>query len=201
MSGALDQVSHRVANLLVGNAASAATLEVTLAGPELRIEEETRIAITGADLAPTIDGAATLVGTAVTCRSGSVLRFGERSVGARAYVAFDGGIDTTPVFGSRATHIGSALGGLDGRPLVAGRSITARDQTPSRGFTCERARPQRTCGGRRPAARATGTSRGLLPRAGVGAAGAHPVHRDAAVESHGATDCLASPFREFPIGK
>ena len=52
--------SHRVANLLVGNAASAATLEVTLAGPELRIEEETRIAITGADLAPTIDGAATL---------------------------------------------------------------------------------------------------------------------------------------------
>ena len=120
VSGALDQVSHRVANLLVGNAAGAATLEVTLAGPELRIEEETRIAITGADLAPTVDGAATLVGTAVTCRSGSVLRFGERRSGARAYVAFDGGIDTTPVFGSRATHIGSALGGLDGRPLAAG---------------------------------------------------------------------------------
>ena len=29
------------------------------------------------------------------------------------------------MFGSRATHIGSALGGLDGRPLAAGRSITA----------------------------------------------------------------------------
>ena len=56
VSGALDLVSHRVANLLVGNAADAATLEVTLAGPELRIEQETRIAVTGADLRPSIDG-------------------------------------------------------------------------------------------------------------------------------------------------
>jgi KipI family sensor histidine kinase inhibitor len=120
VSGALDLVSHRVANLLVGNAADAATLEVTLAGPELRIEEETRIAITGADLAPTIDRAAIPVGVAVTCRPGSVLRFGERKLGARAYIAFEGGIEITPVLGSRATHIGAALGGIDGRPIAAG---------------------------------------------------------------------------------
>ena len=37
VSGAMDLVSHRVANLLVGNDDDAATLEVTLAGPELRI--------------------------------------------------------------------------------------------------------------------------------------------------------------------
>ena len=120
VSGALDQVSHRVANLLLGNAADAATLEVTLAGPELRFEQETRVAVTGADLSATIDGAPAPLGTATTCRPGSVLRFGERRLGARAYVAFDGGIDVAPVIGSRATHIGAALGGLDGRALAAG---------------------------------------------------------------------------------
>ncbi len=134
VSGVVDVVSHRAANLLVGNATDAATLEVTLTGPELRIEAETRIAITGADLAPTIDRAATPNGVAVSCRPGSVLRFGERRSGARAYVAFDGGIDTTPVFGSRATHIGAALGGLDGRPLAAGDRLPLGAVRPLHGI-------------------------------------------------------------------
>ena len=120
VSGAMDFVSHRIANALVGNATSAATLEVTLAGPELRFEEETRIAIAGANLRPSIDGATVSMGVATTCRAGAVLRFGERASGARAYIAFDGGIDSPLVLGSRATHVGAALGGVDGRALVAG---------------------------------------------------------------------------------
>lgn len=120
VSGALDLVSHRSANLLVGNDGDAATLEVTLAGPELRIEHATRMAVTGADLQPSLDGTMTPVGVAVTCCPGSVLRFGERRSGARAYVAFDGGVDVPLVLGSRATHVGAALGGLDGRALMAG---------------------------------------------------------------------------------
>jgi allophanate hydrolase len=35
-------------------------------------------------------------------------------------VAFDGGIDVRPVLGSRATHVGAGLGGLNGRALMAG---------------------------------------------------------------------------------
>jgi antagonist of KipI len=120
VSGAMDLVSHHVANLLVGNGDDAATLEVTLAGPALRMEQETRVAITGADLQASIDGGATPIGVATRCRPGSVLRFGERRSGTRAYVAFDGGIDVPMTFGSRATHVGAALGGLDGRALAAG---------------------------------------------------------------------------------
>jgi KipI family sensor histidine kinase inhibitor len=123
VSGAMDLVSHRAANLLVGNHDDAATLEVTVVGPELRMEQETRAAITGADLQPTVDGARVPLGVATACRAGSVLRFGERRTGARAYVAFDGGIDTPPTFGSRAAHIGAALGGVDGRALVAGERL------------------------------------------------------------------------------
>lgn len=120
VSGALDIVSHSLANLLVGNTVDAATLEVTLAGPELRIEQDTHVVVTGADLQATVDGMATPPGIAVHCRSGSVLRFGERRSGARAYVGFDGGVDVAPVLGSRATHVGAALGGVDGRPLAGG---------------------------------------------------------------------------------
>jgi antagonist of KipI len=132
VSGALDLMSHRVANLLVGNAADAATLEVTLAGPELRIEQATRVAITGADLGATVDRAATGMGVATSCRPGSVLRFGERRAGARAYVAFEGGIDAPLVLGSRSTHVGAALGGIDGRALVAGDRLVLGPAADSR---------------------------------------------------------------------
>jgi KipI family sensor histidine kinase inhibitor len=120
VSGAIDVLSHRIANILVGNPDDAATLEVTIAGPELRVEQASRIAVTGADLQATIDGIPAPPGSTAVCRPGSVLRFGERKAGARAYVAFDGGVDVAPLLGSRATHVGAALGGLEGRALAAG---------------------------------------------------------------------------------
>jgi KipI family sensor histidine kinase inhibitor len=123
VSGALDVVSHNVANTLVGNTADAATLEVTVSGPELRVEQATRIAITGADLDATIDAVSAPLGVAIACRAGSVVRFGTRRSGARTYLAFDGGIDTPIVLGSRSTHVGAALGGLSGRALAAGDRI------------------------------------------------------------------------------
>jgi KipI family sensor histidine kinase inhibitor len=149
VSGALDLVSHRVANLLVGNPADAATLEVTLVGPELTIEQETTIAIAGADLQASIDGAAVPMGAATTCRPGSVLRFGERASGARAYVAFDGGIDSPIVLGSRATHIGAALGGVDGRALMTGDRLALGPPTRTR------------------TVRSTGAMKGSQPTAGT----------------------------------
>lgn len=120
VSGALDLFSHRLANLLAGNDGDAATLEVTLAGPEIRFESEATLAIAGADLGATCDGVPVPLETAVRVRSGAVLRFGERRAGARAYVAVDGGIDVPPVLGSRSTHAGIALGGFAGRPLTTG---------------------------------------------------------------------------------
>ena len=56
VDGAMDEVSHRVANLLVGNDEAEATLELTLLGPELRFARDTLIALAGADMAPHADG-------------------------------------------------------------------------------------------------------------------------------------------------
>lgn len=56
VAGAMDRFSAIVANRLVGNSDEAAVLELTLKGPELQFEQDTVIAMTGADLSPTING-------------------------------------------------------------------------------------------------------------------------------------------------
>jgi antagonist of KipI len=117
VSGAMDWFALRAANRLVGNPDGAAALECTVIGPAIRFDHDSVIAITGGDLSPTIDESPAPLWTAIGVRTGSVLAFGARRCGARAYVAVAGGIDVPVVLGSRSTHIRSQTGGLEGRPL------------------------------------------------------------------------------------
>ena len=130
VSGAMDRVAHRVANALVGNESSAATLEITMVGPDLMCLRDTVIAVTGADVAPRVNERPVPRNQAVSLPAGSTLSFSGRRHGARAYVAFAGGIDVPVVLGSRATHTQSALGGVDGRPLRAGDRLVIRSRGP-----------------------------------------------------------------------
>jgi antagonist of KipI len=64
-------------------------------------------------------------------RPGQQLKFGRLVQGARAYLAVAGGVQTPPVLGSRATHLVSRMGGLDGRALAAGDRVpVAADPGP-----------------------------------------------------------------------
>ena len=56
LGGALDDVSHQIANWLVGNSVEAATLEITLGGIKLRFLDQHRFALTGADCDADLDG-------------------------------------------------------------------------------------------------------------------------------------------------
>jgi biotin-dependent carboxylase-like uncharacterized protein len=141
VAGPMDPCSHRVANALVGNDIDLATLEVTLVGPELEFEDERFVAVAGARFELTLDGHAVPVGAAFVARSGSRLRFGPRLHGARAYVAVEGGVAVPPVFGSRATHIVSRMGGIDGRALVAGDRLVLGTRDPGRRARAPRAAP------------------------------------------------------------
>jgi biotin-dependent carboxylase-like uncharacterized protein len=130
VSGPMDRLSHRVANALVGNEPTAALLEATLAGPEIRIEGGAVLAITGADLGARLDAEDVPLHRPVRCRPGAVLRFSERRSGARAYIAFSGGIAVPSVLGSRATHTHCGLGGVDGRTIAAGDRLPLGDDRP-----------------------------------------------------------------------
>ncbi len=137
VAGPMDAYAHRLANVLVGNADDAATLEVTWVGPELEFDDERVIAVSGAEFEVAVNGRRVPPDQACAVAGGARLAFGRRLRGTRAYVAIAGGIAVTPVFGSRATHVGSRLGGLDGRALQAGDRLplaAKRGTTPfSRG--------------------------------------------------------------------
>ena len=120
VSGALDAVALRTANLLVGNPETAAGLECTLRGPTLRFEAAALLALTGANLAATIGGRPVPLGRPVAVRAGAVLAFGAPRTSGRAWLAVAGGVAVPLVLGSRATYLRAALGGLAGRALRAG---------------------------------------------------------------------------------
>ena len=123
VAGAMDMASHRLANAIVGNEPSAATLEITLVGPELECDRPTLFAVAGAAFDVRLDGVDVAANTSYLARSGQVIAFGRRHSGARGYLAVEGGIDVPSVLGSRSTHVASRMGGVGGRALRAGDSL------------------------------------------------------------------------------
>jgi antagonist of KipI len=132
VAGPMDPVSHRLANALVGNDADAATLEITLLGPELEFEAERVVAVAGAEFEMTLDNRPVPMRAPFIVSAESRLRFGARRRGVRAYLAIAGGIAIPPTLGSRSTHLISALGGLDGRALRAGDSLPLGEASQAR---------------------------------------------------------------------
>jgi len=120
VSGAMDIFSFRIANLLVENPVGSACLEATLTGPEITFDAPCMIAITGADMRPSLNGKPVRNWESVPAGKGDVLRFGAIRSGCRSYIAFSGGIDVPVVMGSRSTYLRSKTGGFHGRALQKG---------------------------------------------------------------------------------
>jgi antagonist of KipI len=145
LAGAVDAESYALANLLAGNAAGAAALELTLLGATLRFEADAYVGVAGADMRATLDGAPVAPGSAFAVPRGGVLAFSSAVDGCRTYLAVRGGIDVPPFLGSRSTYARGGVGGLGGRALAAGdrlpigavagrpppaRSLRAQDMPP-----------------------------------------------------------------------
>jgi len=120
VAGPMDELALRVANLLVGNDERAAALECTLVGPTLRFDDQTLIALGGADLGVTADGKALPLWRPICLPAGATLSAASAVRGCRGYVAIAGGVDVPMVLGSRATYVRASLGGVDGRALRRG---------------------------------------------------------------------------------
>jgi urea carboxylase len=120
VSGAMDELSHRLANLLVGNADGEATLEVMLLGPVLRFKRAATIALAGADLGATLNDQPMPLAAPVRVPEGATLQFGKRRAGLRAYLALAGGFGLPAVLGSVSTYVRGGFGGYQGRSLRKG---------------------------------------------------------------------------------
>ena len=116
-SGAADRGAFGLANRLVGNAVTAAALEVTLGGLVLRPADDVVVAVTGAACPVTVDGRSVGRNAVLQVPGGARLALGTASAGLRAYLAVRGGLAVAPVLGSRSTDL---LSGLGPPPLVDG---------------------------------------------------------------------------------
>ncbi len=126
--GAMDSLSLRIANLLVGNSHDAAGLEFTFLGPTLRFPHGCWVAVAGAAFELTVtdgDGQQTSVpvGHLLWIPANATLTCGAATAGCRGYLAVAGGIAVPMVLGGRGTDIRSGFGGWHGRPLRAGDAI------------------------------------------------------------------------------
>lgn len=121
--GAMDPLSIRLGNILVGNDEGAAALEATLIGPHLKFNTEGVIAITGGNLSPLLNNKPVSMWKALRVQKGDELKFGSCKDGCRAYISFAGGIDIPEVMGSKSTYIRGNYGGIEGRAIKAGDSI------------------------------------------------------------------------------
>jgi antagonist of KipI len=118
LSGALDQFSYRIANLLVGNPESAAALELTYKGPKLEFLSQALVCVAGADMPLLVNGTPRSCWEAFSVHPGDILDIRSAAKGLRAYLAIAGGIEVPPIMGSRSTCSAARFGGKDGRAVA-----------------------------------------------------------------------------------
>ncbi len=122
-SGAADRLSFALANAAVGNSWDAPALECAVAGPTLKITEKSTLALGGADMTATLNGAPVGLYTHIDVKPGDILKLGAARRGVRSYIAFAGGVAGKKDFGSCSTYPPAGLGGVKGRGLIAGDTI------------------------------------------------------------------------------
>ncbi len=123
-AGAMDLISLTFANALAGNPPETAALEFAHVGGAWEITAEScRIAVTGGDFKVTCDDVPLASWQSHVVRRGQRLMIGGAPDAVWGYLAVAGGFDVKQRLGSRATHLRSGLGGMDGRLLAAGDAL------------------------------------------------------------------------------
>lgn len=129
-AGAMDPLALAAGNLLLGNEANAAAVEIPVFPFAVRFAEDCAFALTGADCAARLDDRPLLPWWAHQARAGQVLTLAAPQPAgvwraSRAYLCLGGGVDVPEVLGSRSTQLRGAFGGYDGRALRRGDVLRA----------------------------------------------------------------------------
>jgi urea carboxylase len=120
-SGPMDGLAFRLANRLVDNDSGTAALEITLAGPTLRFNCDSIIAICGAPIDARLDGERLAQCRAQEVKAGAVVQLGKLvNHGCRSYLAVHGGFQVPDYLGSKSTFTLGHFGGHAGRALLTG---------------------------------------------------------------------------------
>lgn len=138
-AGAMDPVALKLANLMLGNEAGAAALEIPLSPASFRFSQDQAFALAGAACGARLDDVLLPKTWAGMARAGQELHLGPFQNGGRVYLALSGGIDVPEILGSRSTQLREAFGGFKGRILRAGDilkpGLATSDTVPANGVS------------------------------------------------------------------
>lgn len=117
VSGVMDKASARIANLLVGNDAGAALIEIVDGNFECTTQADVLMALVSGNVHFEIDNKATPINRPLFIPKGSTIQLKNNIEGRYAYLAIAGGWDVPEVLGSKSTFVTAAFGGHNGRIL------------------------------------------------------------------------------------
>ncbi|OEF95629.1 biotin-dependent carboxyltransferase family protein [Desulfuribacillus alkaliarsenatis] len=132
VSGAMDNYSYTIGNLLLGNYRNDPSIEITMVGPTISFSQPTEIVITGADFRAMINEKPAKLWQRIKIQAEDILTFSQAKQGCRAYLAVKGGFQVPQVLGSVATYTKAKLGGLAGKRLQVGDKICYRSSNNSK---------------------------------------------------------------------
>lgn len=124
--GALDPLSHEIANRLVANDKREATLEMTNRMARIRFTEPTLIALSGGNFKAKTENLKIIPNKLYLMEKGDVIVFTETSRTSRVYLAVGGGFELDEWLGSTSTDFKSQIGGFHGRQLQKGDEVNMK---------------------------------------------------------------------------
>jgi antagonist of KipI len=124
ISGAMDKVSFRWANLLAGNPPGFPVLEGLFKGGSFRFDTAVRIGVAGPGASAYVNKRPIDVSLPVYLSSGDTLRFESRRKGVYVYLAIQGMPDVSRWLDSYSTYLPAEKGGFEGRRLQKGDCLS-----------------------------------------------------------------------------
>lgn len=132
-TGAMDTLSARAVNILLGNSENAALLEFGFPPPEIEFEADTVFCIGGSGIDAKLNNLPVSLWQPEIASARDILMLSPASNGNFAYLAVAGGFDVPEVLGSRTTNLAAGFGGHQGRLVAAGDRLAV--QAPERSVT------------------------------------------------------------------
>lgn len=128
-SGVMDEYAYLFANKMLGNSLDTDILEIAFSNAIFKANENTQIAITGANCEFFINDILKECWQTFNIKKGDVIKIGKILDGNRVYLGVFGGFNIKKEFGSNSTTIKENLGGINGDKLKKGDVLPFKSYT------------------------------------------------------------------------
>jgi antagonist of KipI len=126
VSGAMDELAHRLANKAVGNDDDMATIEFTYADASFKAETDILVAYSGDGAFLVYNDQLMPAEKPLFFLAGSIVKLINNPIGVRTYLAVAGGWDVPDVMESKSTYLTAGFGGFEGRSLQKGDVLSSQ---------------------------------------------------------------------------